>query len=325
MRGLAVPAILSLLLVLGQLFLRVTAVPLADSKDGAPDQAVLGGDPLKEFVSSVAKGKEHHHHSHNSTVHDDADAIYIQDDHDDYDDDDDDDDDDDETAEFFPRPSWFTSTLRARRMLALSKTGVVSTTFPEHLPPDSRAPPAVAGLSIPLPEYIADCDEYLPDGNGGEGNPTLLALHVATTFRNTAAGSNISLSIDWWDHLDETKPVYPGFPRSPAGLPRVTLLGYVVPFPTPLPAETRHALEACYLASHPDAAVWLPDRKWSPHSSFWARMVVTQAYWIGGFGDTQQIGWINMTEWKGIRRHGSLPGVGDGRGWEDVRLPGEKD
>ncbi|KAL2007519.1 hypothetical protein VTN00DRAFT_8957 [Thermoascus crustaceus] len=315
MRGLSIvtfSSILSLLL----LCIQVTAVPLADSDNGAPGQALLTGDPLKDFVSSVTKGKEHHH-SHDSDVQDDDDAIYIQDE--------DDDGDDDDTVEPLTRPSWFTSTLRARRMLALSKTGIVSTIFPDHLPSTSSAPPAVAGLSIPLPEYIADCDEDLPDGNGGEGNPTLLALRVATTFRNTAVGSNISLSLDWWDHLDKTKPVYPGFPLSAAGLPRVTLFGYVVPFPTPLSNETKSTLESCYLSSHPDAAVWLPEKQGSPHSSFWARMVVTQAYWIGGFGDTQQIGWINMTEWAGIRRKGSLPGVGDGRGWEDVRLPGEED
>ncbi|KAL4973320.1 pyridoxamine 5'-phosphate oxidase-domain-containing protein [Aspergillus desertorum] len=222
-------------------------------------------------------------------------------------------------------PSWWTSTLMARRLLALSTSGVASTIFPEHLPPYSRTPDAVAGHSASLKEYFADCDEALPpeSGNGGDGNPIFLALHVATTFRNTAAGSNISLSIDWWDHLNQTTPVFPGFPLSAAGLPRVTLFGYIVPFKTPIPSETEKALKECYVAAHPDSKVWLPGRVGSPHSSFWAKMVVTQVYWIGGFGGLQQIGWINMDQWKGIRRKGSLPGVGDGRGWEDVRLPGE--
>lgn len=224
------------------------------------------------------------------------------------------------------RPSWFTSTLRARRLLALSSTGVASTIFPSSLPPNGHTPASVAGHSISLREYIADCDEELPSdfGNNGDGNPTLLALRVATTFRNTAAGSNISLALDWWGHLNETEPIYPGFPLSEAGLPRVTLFGYVEPFPDPVPRETEEALERCYLRSHPDAAVWLPHKKGSPHSSFWAKLVVTQVYWIGGFGDVQQIGWMNVTEWAGIRRTGSLDGIGDGRGWEDVRLPGEK-
>ncbi|KAL2827709.1 pyridoxamine 5'-phosphate oxidase-domain-containing protein [Aspergillus cavernicola] len=222
-------------------------------------------------------------------------------------------------------PSWWTSTLMARRLLALTTSGVVSTIFPDPLPPRSHAPANVAGQSISLKEYFADCDEALPTdtGNGGDGNPTFLALRVATTFRNTAAGSNISLSIDWWDHINKTKPVFPGFPLSAAGLPRVTLFGYIESFETPVPRQTEAALRSCYVNAHPDAHVWLPGRPGSPHSSFWARMVVTQVYWIGGFGGFQQIGWMNVTEWNGIRRRGSLSGVGDGRGWEDVRLPGE--
>lgn len=223
-------------------------------------------------------------------------------------------------------PSWFTSTLMARRLLALSTTGVVSTIFPDPTPEKSRTPASLAGQSVSLREYIADCDEQLPSdaGHGGNGDPTFLGLHVSTTFRNIAAGSNLSVSIDWWDHLNDTKPVFPGFPLSEAGLPRVTLFGYIEEFSTPVPEETQEALESCYLQAHPDARVWLPGRPGSPHSSFWARMVVTEVYWIGGFGGLQQIGWMNVTEWSGIRRKGSLAGVGDGRGWEDVRLPGEK-
>jgi hypothetical protein len=213
----------------------------------------------------------------------------------------------------------------ARRLLALSNFGVVSTIFPDPLPPRSHAPESVAGQSISLKEYFADCDEALPSdtGNGGDGNPTFLALRIATTFRNTAAGSNISLSIDWWDHLNNTKPVFPGFPLSAAGLPRVTLFGYIEPFETPVPSTTEAALRSCYVGAHPDAQVWLPGRPTSPHSSFWAKLVVTHVYWIGGFGGFQQIGWMNVTEWSGIRREKSLPGIGDGRGWQDVRLPGE--
>lgn len=224
-------------------------------------------------------------------------------------------------------PSWFTSTLMARRLLALSTTGVVSTIFPDPAPDRSHTPASLAGQSVALREYISDCDEHLPSesgGHGGNGDPTFLGLHVSTTFRNLAAGSNLSVSIDWWDHLNDTAPVFPGFPLSEAGLPRVTLFGHVEEFPTPLPRETQEALTACYLRAHPDAEVWLPGRQGAPHSSFWAKMVVTDVYWIGGFGGLQQIGWMNVTEWAGIRRKESLSGVGDGRGWEDVRLPGEK-
>ncbi|GLI80110.1 hypothetical protein PoHVEF18_008460 [Penicillium ochrochloron] len=228
-------------------------------------------------------------------------------------------------ADSVTRPSWFTSTLMARRLLALSPNGVISTTFPSQIPAWSRTPAEVAGLPIGLREYIADCDGILPEylSHGDNGDPTILALRIATTFRNTAAGSNLSLEIDWWDHLSEAGAVYPGLPPSPAALPRITLFGYLDPLPE-LSGIAAVNLEKCFLRSHPDAKYWLPGTPGSPHASFWARLVVTQVYWIGGFGDVQQIGWMNVTEWKGIRRDGSLAGVGDGRGWEDVRLPGEK-
>lgn len=228
-------------------------------------------------------------------------------------------------ADSLNRPSWFTSTLMARRLLALSPSGVISTTFPSHIPAWSRTPSEVAGLPIGLREYIADCDGILPEelSHGDNGDPTILALRVATTFRNIGAGSNVSLAIDWWDHLSDAGAVYPGFPPSAAALPRITLFGYMDTLPD-LSDAAAARLEKCFLQSHPDAKYWLPGAPRSPHASFWARLVVTHVYWIGGFGDVQQIGWMNVTEWKGIRREGSLPGVGDGRGWEDVRLPGEK-
>lgn len=228
------------------------------------------------------------------------------------------------------RPSRFESVLMARRLLALASTGIASTNFPDPLPEHSWAPREVAGQSIALPEYIADCESATSATGTGDdkdkdqkdgGNPTLLALNIATTFRNTAAGSNISLSIDWWDHLDRTKPVYPGFPLSAAGLPRVTLMGYVEPIED-VDGDAESALQKCYVERHPDSRVWLPHRKGSPHASFWARLVVTQVYWIGGFGDLQQIGWLDVQDWKRVTREG-VDGVGDGRGWGDIKLPGE--
>ncbi|KAE8348711.1 pyridoxamine 5'-phosphate oxidase-domain-containing protein [Aspergillus coremiiformis] len=289
-RGLALVSTLALL------FLQAVAVPFSAAVDDSHDQTVLGD--LYRLPSEPENNADR-----NDIVYPVA-----------------------KEPEAATAPSWFTSTLMARRLLALSTTGVASTIFSHSPPENAHAPTPVAGHSISLKEYISDCDEALPptSGNGGDGNPTFLALHVATTFRNTAAGSNISVSIDWWDHLSDTEPLFPGFPLSAAGLPRVTLIGYIEPFSTPVPEDTEAALRSCYLKAHPDARVWLPGQGNSPHTSFWARLVVTQVYWIGGFGGFQQIGWMNVTEWKGIRREKSLPGIGDGRGWQDVRLPGEK-
>ena len=313
--------IVPIALVLVQLFFPLVAsIPLSSVEDGSVQMAIEDDDPLKDFVSSVTNHTLERRYG--LRVNDIDDVYLISASH------------KDESAESKRQeagessmlPSWFASALMARRLLAFSTIGSVSTVYPHGLQSDSRAPPAVAGMPISLPEYIADCEESLSvDGDdNGEGNPIFLGLYVSTTFRNAAAGSNISLSIDWWNHLNQTAPLYPDFPLSAVGLPRLSLIGYVDPLTIPLPKDTEAALETCYLAAHPDAKAWLPGSPSSPHAGFWARMAVTQAYWIGGFGDTQRIGWINMTEWTGIRRKGSLPGIGDGRGWDDIKLPGEK-
>ena len=232
-----------------------------------------------------------------------------------------------ENEDILTRPSWFTSTLMARRLLCVGPFR----RYYHQLPPlhptlRTCSSPTLRVFLIGLREYIAHCEGSLPSdmSHDDNGDPTVLGLRIGTTFKNIAAGSNLSLQLDWWDHLDEAGPVYPGLPLSLAALPRVTLFGYLDTLPAPLPDDAAAALEKCFLETHPDAKVWLPGASYSPHASFWARLVVTHVYWIGGFGDVQQIGWMNVTEWKGIRPHGSVEGVGDGRGWQDVRLPGEK-
>lgn len=325
-----------------QACLKASAYPLGSvAPRMTVEQNLLKDDPLKGFVSSITKqdgpgsgnqapvrGNDIDDISVNIVPHRNifAEPTSI----DQHDDNDDGDHGHEHQEALLSRPSWFTSTLMARRLLALSTIGVASTTYPARPPPHSRVPSEVSGLSISLPEYYADCEgELLARSGGGsgsdeaEGNPILLGLYVSTTFRNVFAGSNISLSIDWWAHVSKTAPLYPDFPPSPAGLPRMSLLGYIETVPQSVPKGKRQALESCFLAAHPDAEAWLPEDPESPHAGFWAKMIVTQVHWIGGFGDTQQIGWINMTEWKGIRKRDSLPGIGDGRGWDDVRLVGE--
>jgi hypothetical protein len=297
----------------------VLAVPLTASEQGIIDQTFLRDvDPLKDFVSGVTHDQETASPSSNATTTIPSpsprfsvrvkglDNIFVESR-----------DGTPPTENSLTRPSWFTSTLMARRMLALSSVGVASTVYPQSH--SRRGPPGLEGVSISLPEYIADCETVV-----GQGNQVLLGLYVSTTFQNVASGSNISLSIDWWNHINKTSPLYPDFPLSAAGLPRMSLLGYVERFQMPIENKTRQALESCFLASHPDAAAWLPGNPDSPHAGFWAKMIVTQVYWIGGFGDIQQIGWFNMTEWRSVGKKSSPPGIGDGRGWDDVRLPGEK-
>jgi hypothetical protein len=223
-------------------------------------------------------------------------------------------------------PSWSTSHLLARRLLALSTTGVLSTVFQT----EGRQAEDLRGVPVGLPDYIADCvnDEDSPLFSIlGPGNPLILGLNIGTTFRNVKAGSNISLAVDWWhtrrqpsnadgvrQEDEDEGPIF-----SLAGLPRLSLIGTLEPIPQAVPEETRKLLEKCFLLAHPDAAYWLPGDPKSPHSGFWARLVVHDALWIGGFGDRARIGWLDMDAWRDVTKHGR-----DGeRGWDDVKLPGE--
>ncbi|PGH31955.1 hypothetical protein GX50_05283 [[Emmonsia] crescens] len=220
-------------------------------------------------------------------------------------------------------PSWDTTHLLARRLLALSTTGVLSTVYP---PSSSVHRSSLEGIPIGLPDYIADCandpSSELTDLLGA-GNPLILALNIGTTFRNTKAGSNISLSIDWW-HPQRAVGKAGAFGTghdsvvTMAELPRMSLLGSLVPLEN-LPDTTRIAAEKCFLAAHPDAEWWLPGHDNAAHSGYWAKLAVEEAFWVGGFGDRARIGWLVPETWKSVRRNGE----NGKQGWADVRLPGE--
>lgn len=174
-------------------------------------------------------------------------------------------------------------------------------------------------------DYVADCEQP-------GGNPTILAISIATSFKNVAAGSNMSISInwappyppkkriestnmlnwvrDWFDRRDRGRE-YDPLPYSAANLPRYSLLGYLEPIAVDS-VEEAGALQSCFLKSHPDAKYWLPGNR--IHASEWVRLVVTQVYWIGGFGDRAYIGWIPIEEWRNVTKEE----------WEAIRLPGEK-
>lgn len=143
-------------------------------------------------------------------------------------------------------------------------------------------------------DYFGDCE---PD----TGNPTILAITIATSFKNVEAGSNITLSLRW--HPQDTKW------RSPASLPRFSLVGRLEDIEVDAIEET--GVAACYVKKHPDAAWWLPGNP--IHRSKWVRLVVEEVYWIGGFGDRAYIGWIPIEEWQGVTEE-EIQGV---------KLPGE--
>ncbi|KAL5606394.1 hypothetical protein BROUX41_002811 [Berkeleyomyces rouxiae] len=248
-------------------------------------------------------------------------------------------------------PTVYESAVMGRRMLGLAKLGDLATVFPAPIntdhganildigtdagtdPATAAAPADVAGLPITMMDYLADCED--------SGNPTLLAIAIATTFRNAAHGSNVTLSLRWVPPYPPAKRLslatslmsWIGFgaskkaaaeaeteaaaravpdtvPYSAANLPRVSLMGYIQPIE---PDETGPAqLAQCFVEKHADAKYWLPGNP--IHRSSWARLVVTHVYWVGGFGDRAYIGWIPVEDWNKVTR----------AEWETITLPGEK-
>lgn len=258
-------------------------------------------------------------------------------------------------------PTSYESAVMGRRILALSPLATLSTVFPstsssssssgghgtavdEDAGPLENRPPNMGGMPIGLVDYIADC------GAEDEGNPTILAIKIATSFKNVAAGSNMSISVQWvppyppakrikstsssspsynplswfsrwWsgrgeggeedDDAAALPPHYDPVPYSAANLPRFSLLGHLEDISASSEADALE-LQECFLKAHPDARYWLPGNR--IHESGWVRLVVDEVYWVGGFGDRAYIGWIPAAEWRGVTR----------QEWEEVRLPGER-
>ena len=191
-------------------------------------------------------------------------------------------------------PTIHESAVLARRILDREKIGTLSTVFPIAHSAENR-PSDVGGSPIGLPDYFANCEPET-------GNPTILELPIATSFKNVQAGSNISLSLRWHAPYKHWYSV--------ASVPRFNLVGYLEEF-TSTEVEDE-GIAACFLKKHPDAAAWLPGNR--IHVSKWVRFVVQDIYWIGGFGDRAYIGWIPLEEWQSVTREEI----------EEARLPGEE-
>ncbi|ORY18688.1 pyridoxamine 5'-phosphate oxidase-domain-containing protein [Clohesyomyces aquaticus] len=201
-----------------------------------------------------------------------------------------------ETDSTYKIPTVHESAIQARRILHLETIGTLSTVFPTTHDAENR-PGDVSGTPIGLMDYFGDCE---PD----TGNPTILAISIATSFKNVAAGSNITLSLRWHP------PYAHNTPYSAASMPRFSLVGHLE-YLTPEEIASQH-VPACFVKYHPDSAAWLPGNR--IHESKWARLVVEDVYWIGGFGDRAYIGWIPLDEWKSVTK----------KEIEQCRLPGEK-
>ncbi|KAL8938247.1 MAG: hypothetical protein Q9211_003294 [Gyalolechia sp. 1 TL-2023] len=187
-------------------------------------------------------------------------------------------------------PTVHESAIQARRILHLSSVATLSTVFPSRQPPATfeDRPDHLAGVPIGLIDYYASCEPTTYD-------PTILAISIATSFKNSRAGSNVTLSLRY--HPPSDHP--PGddiYTYSPANLPRFSLVGHIEPVASSEVQE--YGTDRCFLNRHPDAVAWKPGN--AIHESSWARLAVEQVYWIGGFGDRAYIGWIPIGEWRGV-------------------------
>ncbi|KAK0723847.1 pyridoxamine 5'-phosphate oxidase-domain-containing protein [Apiosordaria backusii] len=217
-------------------------------------------------------------------------------------------------------PTARESAILARRILTLTPLGTISTIFPSTS--SSRNPPGTEGKPHALMEYISACDPLYPS------HPTLLSLNISSTFKNIASGSNLSLAITWTppplpppsrsllSHLNPFSHDIAPQPQfySAVALPRYSLMGYLEPIPgaDDPKSDAGKQVQGCYTAIHPDAKYWLPGNR--IHESHFVRLVVTEIYWVGGFGDRAYIGWINASDWESVTKEEI----------ERVRLPGEK-
>jgi hypothetical protein len=193
-------------------------------------------------------------------------------------------------------PTVHESAVQARRILKLESIGTLSTVFPTTPHATEQRPSDVGGAPIGLMDYFGACE-------GNTGNPTILAITIATSFKNVDAGSNITLSMRW--HPQDSQW------RSPASLPRFSLVGRLEDLSAD-DLKNNPLVPSCYLKYHPDAVAWLPGNP--IHTSKWVRLVVEEVYWIGGFGDRAYIGWIPIEEWQSVTSEEI----------DSIRLPGEK-
>lgn len=215
----------------------------------------------------------------------------------------------DDTTSGFRIPTVHESAVQARRILTLENIGTLSTVFPsdhDSLSSSENRPKGLGGAPIGLMDYFADCSP------ADDGNPTILAIQIATSFKNVAAGSNITLSLRW--HPQHGHPPSHSF-HSAAALPRYSLIGHLEELS--VDEVRRGNVAACFVKAHPDAVAWLPGNP--IHESRWVKLVVQEVYWIGGFGDRAYIGWIPVETWRSVTRE-EIEGCrlpGEKKGWDD--------
>lgn len=174
------------------------------------------------------------------------------------------------TSSFYRIPTVHESAVQARRILSISSIATLCTIFPDpsndlDLRFENR-PVGLGGSPIGLMDYYASCEPNPHD-------PIILAISIATSFKNARAGSNVTLSLRYHPPPDHA-PSEDLYTYSPANLPRFSLIGHIEALSQK--QVEQQAVQSCFLKSHPDAAAWTPGNE--IHKSWWARLVVEEIY-----------------------------------------------
>ena len=150
-----------------------------------------------------------------------------------------------------PEPSF---AERARTLVYLGRTGSLSTL--------SRKQPGFPFGSV------------MPYGLDERGRPVFLISTMAMHTQNLKADPRASLLV-----------TQPGTGDDPLGASRVTLVGNVLPIPSPEVPEARKL----YLERHANSKYWIDFEDFSFY-----RLNVVDVYYVGGFG---VMGWVSASEY----------------------------
>jgi len=119
------------------------------------------------------------------------------------------------------------------------------------------------------------------DNEPSTGMPLLLLTEIELNVINSNADPRVALAISTpLDQLDGNDPMI---------MPRMTLMGTL----QPVEYQDIAAAKKVYVAKHPQSAMWI---NFIDFSLFY--LDVTDVYWVGGFGDSHYIGWIDSETYK---------------------------
>lgn len=158
-------------------------------------------------------------------------------------------------------------------------------------------------LVMSLPEYSIDCFD--------NGNPILILIQMSHTYRNIVEFGGFDSSLSYTVSEDLLHEDWPGAVRGTMyGMPRVSLRGYFRELVVEeesnggnsglevryISKEEEDGLKKCFETKHKESSWWFPGNK-GVHSSVWTEFVVSDGYFVGGFGGYAYIGEVGSSSY----------------------------